>query len=138
MTLFTKKSRNANRAYRKIKIPQCLLEAGIEKSYGLPNKGLIFPQFRTYPKFIEKFLRDNEIKNRWSWHNLRHKWTIEAAQRGMPLLMIMYNLGHSRSATTDGYLRSLSIPADYDEIPINFLGDDSSATSANSAMSHDF
>lgn len=118
MTLFTKKSKNQNRTLRKIRIPDCLTEASIDSDLGkddvykLPTKGYIFPQFRTHPKFIEKFHRDNNIEKRWSWHNLRHKWTVEAAQKGTPLLMIMYNLGHSSSATTDRYLRSLSIPVD--------------------------
>jgi len=143
MTLFTKKSKNQNRTYRKIRIPQCLLEAGIspDYAYNLPTKGYIFPQFRTHPKFIEKFIRDRnkesgkEILKKWSWHNLRHKWTVEAAQKGTPVLMIMYNLGHSSSATTDRYLRSLSIPVD------NWAGDwagDWAEPSADSAYVGEF
>lgn len=45
----------------------------------------------------------------WSWHNFRHKWTTEAAANGMPMLMIMHNLGDTNYQTTQGYLNMLGI-----------------------------
>ena len=141
MTLYTRKSKNGNLTYRKIKLPQCLREMK------LPKSGLVFPQWRTHPKFIEKAIRDlnsreknTEVKEKWadtwepmpawSWHNLRHKWTTEAAANGMPMLMIMYNLGHTNYQTTQGYLNMLGIsnlefsnPFLNGEIPSDETGD---------------
>lgn len=135
MTLYTRKSRNGNRTFRKIEIPLCLLEIDI------PRSGLVFPQWRTHPKFIEKTIRDlnkdygHEKFRKWSWHNLRHKWTTEAAANGMPMLMIMYNLGHTNYSTTQGYLNMLGISM---EVQADSWGNFSADSSADSADISDF
>ena len=117
VTLFTRKSRDGNLTFRKIKIPECFLNLEIN----LPKSGKIF-HWRTRPKFIEKKIHDLnndfygisaslgvKIMKKWNWHNLRHKWASEAAIGGMPILMIMYNLGHTNYITTQIYLNMLGV-----------------------------
>ncbi|HUV77226.1 MAG TPA: site-specific integrase [Desulfobacterales bacterium] len=144
LTLWTNKSRNSNRTYRKIRLPECLIEMD------LPNSGEIFPQYNTHPKFIEKAIRDynkqqDEIYEKqgednpkpplraWSWHNLRHKWTSEKAVAGYDILKIMYHLGHTNYQTTQGYINMLLGESQHDGNNVGDMWAESSKNLINSS-----
>ena len=149
ITLWTRKSKNSNLTFRRIPIPDCLL--GMQKKGKLPRSGRVFSQWNTHPKFIEKAIRDynkwgvdpDTVTNlpkifehlpAWSWHNLRHKRASEWATSGMPIIEIMYRLGHQNLSTTQQYLQLLGFfeftdRFDYGEFRHNSLEEDQDETS---------
>lgn len=98
LVLYTNKSKNSDRVPRKVDIPECIK--------GLTGEGRVFYEWTETPKFLDKALREKEMKV-WGWHSLRHRYASMLSKKGTPIFEIMQKLGHSNLSTTQKYLQLL-------------------------------
>lgn len=99
MVVYTRKSKNSNRVPRKIPIPKCF--------EGMKGYGLVFPEWKTTPKFLDHVLRKNNM-DVFGFHSFRHRYASLLSKQGVPIFEIMNLLGHHNLKTTQGYLQMLS------------------------------
>lgn len=96
VVLYTRKSKNSNLTPRRLPLPNCLK--------GQNLNGRIFSRWNNTPDFLdEKVVKLNF--QRWSWHNLRHRYASLLSKSGVPIFEIMSKLGHSSLTTTQIYLQ---------------------------------
>ena len=126
----SRKSHHSDEVTRKVPRPDCL------KDEDLPKTGYVFTAWTSIPRFLSdvqaKMYNANKSDesddfddaqpdrypkkrnglyiyrpNRWNWHNLRHRAATIWASQNMPIIEIMYRLGHNNLVTTLGYLQLL-------------------------------
>jgi integrase len=97
--LYTRKARHSNLTPRKLPRPECL-------NGNFNNR--IFEEYTTSqpPRFLIKAIRQLGQKP-WGFHSLRHRFASLAMKNGMPLIELMYRLGHSNLSTTQIYLQKI-------------------------------
>ena len=98
LALWTKKKRYGDLTPRRILLPEAVKK--------MKQKGLLFPEFTQYPRFIEKACKELEIPV-FGWHTYRHLKASQMAMDGVPLIQISSFLGHESIVITQKYLHHL-------------------------------
>lgn len=98
LTLWTRKKRNSDLTPRRIPLPESIKE--------MKKNGLLFPEWKKQPRFIEELCKRLEIKV-YGWHAYRHRLASIMASKNIPLVEIMTILGHDNIEVTQKYLRLL-------------------------------
>lgn len=124
ITLWTRKAKNRQRTPRVLPYPEIFNE------FELPEEGSVFKRWNDWPHFIAEAIKDLALpcqtkaekrknsngkkskqqfimKERWNWHNLRHRRTSLWGQEDMSMVEMMARLGHENMSTTMRYLRCL-------------------------------
>jgi integrase len=99
--LYTRKARHPNLSARKLPGPPCL------NGYN-PEADRIFGEYTTSqpPRFLVKD-RQNLGQKPWGFRSLRHRVATLAIKNTMPLIELMYRLGHSNLSATQIYLHEI-------------------------------
>jgi len=107
LTLWTRKNKLGNLEPRRIPLPEAV------RGLKLPVEGRLFPEWSSYPRFLEDACLEAKIKL-FGWHALRHRRASQLVASGMNLLQIRDYFGHQDISTTNIYLQQLGFFLGYD------------------------
>lgn len=98
LTLWTRKKKYGDLTSRRINLPEEVAE--------LKQPGLLFPEWKDRPRFLEKHCEVLGIPV-FGWHAFRHRKASIMAKEGVPINAIQHYLGHESIVVTQQYLHLL-------------------------------